>query len=152
MLTATLPFNGNSFQELSTRVRALKVKYPDHLDADVVELLRSIFTRASERISLSKLTYNDWVMRGYATPPIDYLEFSSGPTMPSSRHYPPNPVLQSDDEDDLPGRGIRVHPLLHLMNHKKAAKRFTKGVVIVDGFAAGEEDGELARVMMHTDD
>jgi hypothetical protein len=58
-------------------------------------------------------------------------------------------INTKDDVDDPPGRGNRVHPLLHLLNHKKAAKKFTKEVLIADGFAAGEADDVLARLMMN---
>jgi hypothetical protein len=34
------------------------------------------------------------------------------------------------------------------MNHKRASKKFTKDVLIVDGFAAGEIDTDLAKRMM----
>lgn len=95
MLTAKLPFNGNSFEELSVKVTSLKISYPDHLDESLVSLFRSIFTRSNDRISLSSLSYSDWVMRGYATPPIDFLEFSNGSTIPKRSNYLPNPTGQT---------------------------------------------------------
>ncbi|CAH8550481.1 unnamed protein product [Schistosoma rodhaini] len=69
MLTGHLPFDGETFQEISEKIQYADVSYPDTLNLGATKLITSMLKKlSSQRVSLNEIDNYDWIKM--------YAEFS----------------------------------------------------------------------------
>ncbi|CAH8540042.1 unnamed protein product [Schistosoma curassoni] len=62
MLTGHLPFDGETFEEISEKIRNADVSYPDTLNLGATKLITSMLKKlSSQRVSLNEIDNYDWI-------------------------------------------------------------------------------------------
>ncbi|KAJ3205985.1 serine/threonine-protein kinase KIN2, partial [Clydaea vesicula] len=131
MTVGVLPFYGESFEILSSKIKSGKIEFPDHLSSDLVSLIGKILQPNSKnRATLKEIVEDQWVNAGYQTLPIDYMELETKPTTPMI----PLPVLQKSTQDDFRGPGLRCHPFWNTTKKNKKLVVSNKKVLKTDKF------------------
>jgi serine/threonine protein kinase len=76
MTIGSLPFDGPNFKSLSKAVRSGKLSFPVFVSDSLKNLVtKMLHPKVSNRATISYISQHPWVMEGYETAPLDYLEY-----------------------------------------------------------------------------
>ena len=108
MAVGSLPFYGNSFNELGASILSGLITFPDHLSIKIVDLIQIILkVDYKQRAKIKDIIQHSWINMGYMTIPLDYIELRVKPDKIQKI-----PVMQDTDIDDNEDEFTRYHPIL----------------------------------------